>query len=124
VVFAPQGTRLATLVRVAGTRWSIEGGLEAAMGEVGVNQYEVRSRMEWYRHITLAMWALALLTMLRAGMIAVETFKKAEWGLQPRAVWRPSRPAVVWNVCKIPEICRLVWRLPLAVQQTINHILT
>jgi hypothetical protein len=33
--------------------------------------------MGWYRHITLAMWALALLTVLRAGVIAVETLKKS-----------------------------------------------
>jgi SRSO17 transposase len=42
-----------------------------------LDQYEVRSWTGWYRHITLAMWALALLTVLRAGAIAVETLKKS-----------------------------------------------
>jgi SRSO17 transposase len=76
VVFAPQETTLEAVVRVAGTRWTIESGFEAAKGEVGLDDYEVRSWTGWYRHITLAMWALALLTVLRAGAMAVEAFKK------------------------------------------------
>jgi SRSO17 transposase len=31
----------------------------------------------WYRHITLAMWALALLTVMRVGTSAVEALKKS-----------------------------------------------
>jgi SRSO17 transposase len=77
VVFAPQEAVLAEVVRVAGTRWTIESGFEAAKGEVGLDHYEVRSWTGWYRHITLAMWALALLAVLRAGTIAVEAFKKS-----------------------------------------------
>ena len=76
VVFAPQDTPLEAVVRVAGARWTIEQLFEAAKGEVGLDHYEVRSWTGWYRHITLAMWALALLTVLRAGAIAVEMFKK------------------------------------------------
>jgi SRSO17 transposase len=76
VVFAPQETTLEVGVRVAGARWTIEQLLEAATGEVGLDHYEVRSWTGWYRHITLAMWALALLTVMRAGAIAVEMFKK------------------------------------------------
>jgi SRSO17 transposase len=77
VVFAPQDTAVEAVVRVAGARWTIEQLFEAAKGEVGLEQYEVRSWTGWYRHITLAMWALALLTMRRAGAIAVEAFKKS-----------------------------------------------
>jgi SRSO17 transposase len=77
VVFAPQEAVLAEVVRVAGTRWTIESGFEAAKGEVGLDHYEVRSWTGWYRHTTLAMWALALLAVLRAGAIAVEAFKKS-----------------------------------------------
>jgi SRSO17 transposase len=80
VVFAPQVTTLPEVVRVAGSRWTIECGFEEAKGEVGLDHYEVRSWIGWYRHITLAMWALALLTSMRAGTIAVEAFKKR---LQP-----------------------------------------
>jgi SRSO17 transposase len=77
VVFAPHATSLQEVVRVAGSRWTIESGFEEAKGEVGLDQYEVRSWTGWYRHITLAMWALALLTVMRAGMIAVEALKKS-----------------------------------------------
>jgi SRSO17 transposase len=77
VVYAPQDTTLEDVVGVAGARWTIESSFEAAKGEVGLDHYEVRSWTGWYRHITLAMWALALLTVLRAGAIAVEAFKKS-----------------------------------------------
>jgi SRSO17 transposase len=83
VVFAPQDTTLAEVVRVAGTRWVIEQLFEAAKGEVGLDQYEVRSWTGWYRHITLAMWALALLAVLRAGTIAMEALKKSLLVPQP-----------------------------------------
>jgi SRSO17 transposase len=76
VVFAPQATPLEKLVRVAGSRWTIESGFEAAKGEVGLDDYEGRSWTGWYRHMTLAMWAYALLAILRAGIIVVEALKK------------------------------------------------
>ncbi len=77
VVFAPQPTTLEDVVRVAGSRWTVESGFEVAKGEVGLDQYEVRTWRGWYRHITLVMWALALLTVMRAGTIAVEMLKKS-----------------------------------------------
>jgi SRSO17 transposase len=66
VVFAPQATTVAEAVQVAGTHWTIESSFEAAKGEVGLDHYEVRSWAGWYRHITLAMWAYALLVVVRA----------------------------------------------------------
>jgi SRSO17 transposase len=77
VVFAPQATSLEEVVRVAGSRWTMERSFEAAKGEVGLDDYEVRSWTGWYRHVTLAMWAYALLTVLRAGAIAVEVLTKS-----------------------------------------------
>jgi SRSO17 transposase len=62
---APEGTTLARLVRVAGMRWTIEGCFEAAKGEVGLDEYEVRSWTGWHRHTTLAMLAHAYLAVLR-----------------------------------------------------------
>jgi SRSO17 transposase len=85
VVFAPQDTLLEQVVCVAGARWTIESCFEAAKSEVGLDQYEVRSWTGWYRHITLVMWALALLAVLRAGAIAVELLKKS-----PRRSREPS----------------------------------
>jgi len=62
---APEQTTLARLVRVAGTRWAIESCFEAAKGEVGLDDYEVRSWTGWHRHVTLAMLAHAYLAVLR-----------------------------------------------------------
>jgi SRSO17 transposase len=58
-------TSLHELVRVAGTRWAVEDSFEAAKGEVGLDHYEVRSWQGWYRHITLSMFALAVLAVIR-----------------------------------------------------------
>jgi SRSO17 transposase len=66
---APEATSLDALVRVAGTRWSIESLFEHAKGEVGLDQCEVRSWVGWHRHITLAMFALAYLNAVRKGAI-------------------------------------------------------
>ena len=65
-VSGPAGTTLAEAVRVAGRRWSIEEGLEEAKGEVGLDHYEVRGYRAWYRHITLALLAHAVLVVTRA----------------------------------------------------------
>lgn len=82
---AAHGTALVDLVQVAGTRWAIEACFEAAKGEVGLDQYEVRSPRRspdrrtcgdgsaaccgrwtgWHRHVTLAMLAHAYLAVLR-----------------------------------------------------------
>ena len=51
---------------VAGRRWTIEESFAAAKGEVGLDQYEVRRYPSWYRHITLAMLALAYLAVVRS----------------------------------------------------------
>lgn len=65
LTLAPETTALADLVRVAGTRWTIEACFEAAKGEVGLDEYEVRSWTGWHRHITLAMLAHAYLSVVR-----------------------------------------------------------
>ena len=60
----------------------MEQCFEEAKGEVGLDQYEVRSWTGWYRHITLAMWAYALLTVVRAVHLpAAPPFKKIPMGL-------------------------------------------
>jgi SRSO17 transposase len=65
-VWGPPQITLADLVRTAGQRWRIEAGLEEAKGEVGLDEYEVRTWTGWYRHITLALLAHAVLVVLRA----------------------------------------------------------
>jgi SRSO17 transposase len=63
--YGPAQTSLVDLVRVTGSRWRIEEGYEQAKGEVGLDQYEVRGFRAWYRHITLALLAHAILVVLR-----------------------------------------------------------
>jgi SRSO17 transposase len=69
LTLAPAATPLAELARVAGTRWTIEACFEAAKGEVGLDQYEVRSWTGWHRHITLAMLAHAYLAVIRKAAV-------------------------------------------------------
>lgn len=66
---APKDTSLARLVQIAGLRWPIESLFEQGKGEVGLDQYEVRSWVGWHRHITLAMFALAYLAAVRKDAI-------------------------------------------------------
>jgi SRSO17 transposase len=65
-VAGPAHLQLPDLVRIAGSRWKIEEGFEEAKGEVGLDQYEVRSYRAWYRFVTLALLAHALLAVVRA----------------------------------------------------------
>jgi SRSO17 transposase len=65
LVFAPTGTTLQEMVKACGMRWRVEQCLEEGKGEVGLDEYEVRSWQGWHRHITLAMLAHAFLTVLR-----------------------------------------------------------
>src|SRR6185312_3482009 len=60
LVFAPLSTPLATIVQAIGARWRIEEDLEATK-DLGLDQYEVRSFLGWYRHITLVLLAYAFL---------------------------------------------------------------
>ncbi len=66
LVFARRGTTLQEMVQVIGARWTVEQCFEVGKGEVGLDEYEVRSWQGWYRHITLCMLAQAFLTVLRA----------------------------------------------------------
>ena len=66
LAYASNGTTVADLVRVAGTRWAIEEAFQAAKNECGLDQYEVRRYVGWYRHITLAMLAHATFAALTA----------------------------------------------------------
>src|SRR6266704_3390161 len=78
-------------------RWTIEQCFEEAKGEVGLDQYEVRSWTGWYRHITLAMWAYALLTVLRAGHLPTPPpLKKIPQGSAPSSLtaFKTSRALV------------------------------
>ncbi len=79
LTFAPVGTLFETLVAVAGRRWTIEESLEAAKSEVGLDHYEVRHSHGWYRHVTLAMLALAYLAVVRAQLPGAAGKRGISW---------------------------------------------
>ncbi len=61
----PAQTTLPELVRVTGSRWQIEEGYEQTKGGVGLDQYEVRTWRAWYRYVTLALLAYAVLVVMQ-----------------------------------------------------------
>ena len=91
VAFAPQGCDLETLVAVADRHWCIEHAFEAAKQETGLDDYEVRSAVGWYRHVTLALWALALLAVVQAADLTRPAPPKERPGPPSLAAFRRSR---------------------------------
>jgi SRSO17 transposase len=61
-VCGPQGTPLHEMVKAIGARWHSEEDFETTKA-MGLDQYEVRSWIGWYRHITLVMLAHAFVTV-------------------------------------------------------------
>jgi hypothetical protein len=59
----PRPTPLATLVSVAGTRWTVEERFQTGKGLCGLDQHQVRRWRSWYRWATLAMLAHAFLVV-------------------------------------------------------------
>jgi SRSO17 transposase len=57
LVFGAADASLEEMARIAARRWAIEESFAQAKGEVGLDQYEVRSWAGWHRHMTLAMVA-------------------------------------------------------------------
>jgi SRSO17 transposase len=64
--YAAAPVSLATLVRVAGRRWSVEESFQAGKGLAGLDQHQVRRWNSWHRWTTLAMLAYAFLAVLAA----------------------------------------------------------
>jgi SRSO17 transposase len=57
---------LAGLVKVAGRRWTIEENFQAGKGLTGLDEHQARRWTSWYRWVTLAMLAAAVLTIAAA----------------------------------------------------------
>ncbi len=61
LVWTPQvHTPLPIIVQALGCRWHIEEDLQGSK-DLGLDQYEVRSYLGWYRHLTLVLLAAAFL---------------------------------------------------------------
>jgi SRSO17 transposase len=59
----PADTPLVALVRTAGARWRVEEAFQAGKGLCGLDEHQVRRWRCWYRWVTLAMLAYALLVV-------------------------------------------------------------
>jgi SRSO17 transposase len=100
LVFALPGSPLSERVQASAARWHIEEDFANAK-DMGLDHYEVRSFVGWYRHITLVLVALAYL----AGMCVTAAARPA-----PTASSQLSSPSPVL-VLSIPEVRHLLARL-------------
>jgi SRSO17 transposase len=79
LAYGPSETSVHELIWIAGRRWSIEDGFEAAKGEVGLDEYEVRKWDGWQRHTTLCLLAHAYLAVVRS--VAEDEEDRAKKGI-------------------------------------------
>jgi SRSO17 transposase len=100
LVYAPLDTPLSTMVQAIGARWHIEEDLEATKA-LGLDHYEVRSYLGWYRHLTLVLLAYAFLVSIcvqsrEAGNAPAEvpTARPALIALTPSARASSAGPSV------------------------------
>ena len=63
--YSNQPTSLEELVYVAASHWTVEECFQTGKNEAGLDHYQVRDYTAWYKHMTLAMIALAFLTIIK-----------------------------------------------------------
>ncbi len=73
LAYGPEDTSEAELLRACGVRWQIEECFAQAKGEVGLDQYEVRTWDAWHRFVTLCLLAHAGLVVMRRAADREET---------------------------------------------------
>ena len=76
ICYAPEDTPVQKFIEIAGIRWTIECCFAESKSEVGLDQYEVRSYGGWYKHITLACLALALLSVISSDSLDKMTIQQ------------------------------------------------
>jgi len=64
--YSPRHVPLLVLVKIAGIRWTTEENFQAGKGLTGLDEHQVRRWDSWYRWTTLAMLALAFLSIVAA----------------------------------------------------------
>jgi SRSO17 transposase len=115
-VFGPSGTTLAQMVTAIGARWHIEEDFETAK-DLGLDHYEVRSFVAWYRHITLVMLAHAFLTGICAQALSLACPPLAVEA--PATLDTPSdaRPLLPLTVPEVRHLLgHLIWPPPSSVK--------
>lgn len=104
LVFASPATPLHSKVTALGGRWRIEEDF-ANGKDLGLDHYEVRSFLGWYRYITLVLLALAFLVSIAAA--AQTPLQELAFSGEPSAD-QPS--ADLWPL-SVPEARHLLARL-------------
>jgi SRSO17 transposase len=61
--YAPGRVPLATLVRIAGRRWTVEESFQTGKGQTGLDEHQCRTWTSWYRWTTLVLLAHAFLAI-------------------------------------------------------------
>ena len=111
LVWAPLATPLCIMVQAIGARWRIEEDLEATK-DLGLDHYEGRSYVGWYRHITLVLLAYAFLVG-----ICVQDGLQPGRASQQDEVISPLAPALSALTSSEVQhlLARLIWPLPASV---------
>ena len=109
-VFGPPATTLHEMVQAGGARWHIEEDF-ANTKDMGLDHYQVRSWIGWYRHITLVMLAhVFLIGVCVQTPSSVQPSTQASATLDPCWQRNPTLPLTV------PEVRRLlgflIWPSP------------
>ena len=93
-------------MQAVGARWHIEEDLQASK-DLGLDQYEVRSYLGWYRHSTLVLLAYAFLV----GICVQERSQHVSCEESPASVAVMAlTPSEVQHL-----LARLIWPLPASV---------
>jgi hypothetical protein len=98
VAAGPAAASLAELARTAQAAAGIKGALARAKHRVGLDHYEARRYEAWYRHVTLALFADALLEAHarppgdgQRGQVTTPTVQ----GVRARCLHHPTRPVAI-----------------------------
>ena len=94
---APETTTEAELARLVGMRWPVELTFEQGKGEVGMDDYEVRSWQGWHHHMVMVMLAHHFLVWVRvewkerAVALTLNQVRLLLTSVLPRAVFDAER---------------------------------
>jgi SRSO17 transposase len=96
VASGPAGTTLAELAGAAQAAPGVKTALARAKDRVGLDHYEARRYEAWYRHVTLALFADALLetNAQPGGQNGYHTTQIVQ-GARARCLHHPTRPTVI-----------------------------
>jgi SRSO17 transposase len=103
LLWAPPDTPLFIMVLAVGARWHIEEDLEASK-DLGLDEYEVRSSLGWYRHCTLVLLAYAFLVSICVQDRSQQAPPQESTPCSPLSALTPSEAQHL--------LARLIWPLP------------